>query len=72
VKCGRLGSEGKSVGDSAAKEVNRQGDVLQRYDLKGDLFKQPEGLTFSANADLYISNEGGAGNGTILFFKYKQ
>ncbi|MEJ8819400.1 SdiA-regulated domain-containing protein [Lacibacter sp. H407] len=53
-------------------EVNRQGDVLQRYELKGDLFQQPEGLTFSATADLYISNEGGAGNGNILLFKYKQ
>jgi uncharacterized protein YjiK len=53
-------------------EVNRQGVVLQRYELKGDLFKQPEGLTFSANADLYISNEGVAGKGNILLFKYKQ
>lgn len=53
-------------------EVNRQGDVLQRYELKGDLFKQPEGLTFSATADLYISNEGAGGNGNILMFKYKQ
>ena len=53
-------------------EVNRQGDVLQRYELKGDLFKQPEGLTFSATADLYISNEGAGGNGNILLFKYKQ
>lgn len=53
-------------------EVNRQGVVLQRYELKGDLFKQPEGLTFSANADLYISNEGAGGNGNILLFKYKQ
>lgn len=53
-------------------EVNRQGVVLQRYELKADLFKQPEGLTFSANADLYISNEGGGGKGNILLFKYKQ
>lgn len=53
-------------------EVDRQGIVLQRYELKGDLFKQPEGLTFSANADLYISNEGGGGKANILLFKYKQ
>ena len=52
-------------------EVNRQGTVLQRYELKGDLFKQPEGLTFSANADLYISNEGGLGKANILLFHYQ-
>ncbi len=53
-------------------EVNRQGTVLQRYELKGDGFKQPEGLTFAANGDLYISNEGGGGKANILMFKYKQ
>ena len=53
-------------------EVDRQGTVLQRYELKSDLFKQPEGLTFSAKADLYISNEGGGGKANIHLFKYKQ
>lgn len=52
-------------------EVNRQGTVMQRYELNGDLFKQPEGLTFSANADLYISNEGGRGKANILLFHYQ-
>jgi len=52
-------------------EVNRQGTVMQRYELNGDLFKQPEGLTFSANADLYISNEGGLGKANILLFHYQ-
>lgn len=61
-----------SVSKRKLLEVNRQGVVLQRYELKGDLFKQPEGLTFSANADLYISNEGAGGKGNILLFKYKQ
>lgn len=32
---------------------------------KGD-FPQPEGIAITAAGDLYISNEGGKGNGTIL------
>lgn len=53
-------------------EVNRQGTIVQRYELKGNLFKQPEGLTFSSNADLYISNEGKGGKANILLFHYQK
>lgn len=34
------------------------------------LFKQPEGITFSPDGDLYISNEGKKGKGNILKYKY--
>jgi uncharacterized protein YjiK len=53
-------------------ELGRDGKILNRYDLKGKLFKQPEGLTIAANGDLYISNEGNGGNGNILLFKFKK
>ena len=36
------------------------------------LYNQPEGMTFAPNGDLYISNEGGEGNATILKFNYKK
>ena len=38
--------------------------------LDADLFKQPEGITFSENADLFISNEGAGGKANILKFTY--
>lgn len=48
-----------------------QGHVQEAYNLKHRLFRQPEGLTFAANGDLYISNEGGDdGSANILKFTY--
>jgi len=44
--------------------------VKDSYPLDPSLFKQPEGMTFSATGDLYISNEGGDGNANVLLFKY--
>ncbi|WP_211999921.1 hypothetical protein [Chitinophaga sp. HK235] len=50
-----------------------QGHVQEAYNLKHRLFLQPEGLTFAANGDLYISNEGGYdGMANILKFTYKR
>lgn len=40
-------------------------------DLKRSLFPQPEGITFSPNGDLYISNEMEDEGGTLLWFKMK-
>jgi hypothetical protein len=46
--------------------------VKEFYPLNPALFKQPEGLTFNKNGDMYISNEGGDGDGNILLFKYQK
>lgn len=50
-------------------ELSRDGAVINRYELKGGLFPQPEGLTILANGDMYISNEARGGSATILLFK---
>lgn len=42
------------------------------YPLNPSLFKQPEGITFSSNGDLYISNEGGEGVANILLFRHQE
>ncbi|RAJ04280.1 hypothetical protein LX64_03160 [Chitinophaga skermanii] len=34
-----------------------QGNVQEVYHLRGKNFKQPEGITFAPNGDMYISNE---------------
>jgi SdiA-regulated len=62
--------------------LSSKGKLLVITDLKGQiekifridpkLFPQPEGMTFAANGDLYISNEAAGGAATILKFSYKQ
>lgn len=47
------------------------GKILGVYELGKKLFPQPEGITFKSNGDMYISNEGGSGKGTILRFVYR-
>lgn len=48
------------------------GNVESVYTLSKKLFPQPEGLAFTKNGDMYISNEGGTtGRGLILKFLYK-
>jgi uncharacterized protein YjiK len=41
------------------------------YALDPDLFKQPEGIAFSTNGDLYISNEGAGVAASVLKFAFK-
>jgi uncharacterized protein YjiK len=45
---------------------NLQGEVQQVYPLDNSLYPQPEGIAFAPNGDMYISNEGGGGKGTLL------
>lgn len=42
--------------------LNSKGDILSLHDLKGKEFSQPEGLSFSPDGLMYISNEGKPGN----------
>ncbi|MDN3657285.1 SdiA-regulated domain-containing protein [Ferruginibacter paludis] len=44
--------------------------VKTYFKLNPALFNQPEGISFNSKGDLYISNEGGEGAATVLFFKY--
>ena len=53
-------------------ELNRQGSFINRYELKGKLFSQPEGITFALNGDVYISNEADGGKANILMFAYQK
>lgn len=46
--------------------MSAAGKLIKLYDLKKGDFPQPEGLTFSPDGKLYISNEGGDKEGNIL------
>ena len=51
---------------------DRKGNIKQIHQLDPNLFNQPEGIAFTPNGDLLISNEKGEkSNATILIYKYK-
>jgi uncharacterized protein YjiK len=50
--------------------MSRGGEILQVRSLDPGLFKQPEGLCFAENGDMFISDEGRSGKGNILVFTY--
>ena len=47
-----------------------QGDIDALWPLSDKLFKQPEGLTFLPNGDLFISNEGAGDKANYIRFNY--
>jgi len=52
--------------------AGRNGTIKEIYHLNPSLFNQPEGITFTPNGGLFISNEAGeAQAATILFFQFK-
>ena len=51
--------------------MNRNGRIKTIQALDKRIFRQPEGICFSPEGDLYISNEGNNGSGKILKFKYR-
>ncbi|MBN2534337.1 MAG: SdiA-regulated domain-containing protein [Spirochaetales bacterium] len=51
-------------------EVTTKGEIVTSAKLDKNLFQQPEGICFLSNGDMFISNEGRGGKGTILKFKY--
>jgi uncharacterized protein YjiK len=54
-------------------EMDRDGKVKDVFQLDPKYFKQPEGLTFTSEGDMIISNESaGIGAATILLFKYNE
>lgn len=57
--------------NSALVILNKDHTVKNSYKIDPSLFKQPEGMTFTPNGDLIISNEAAErGLADILFFKY--
>ncbi len=46
--------------------LNEKSEVVREYALDKKDFPQAEGLIINSNGDIYISNEGGKGKGTIL------
>ena len=53
--------------------LNKDHRIKSAYRIDPDLFKQPEGLTFTPKGDLIISNEAAdRGVGELLFFKYNK
>ena len=48
-----------------------KGRILFLERLNGDLFKQPEGITFMKKGDMFISNEGKQKAPTLVRFNYK-
>ncbi len=50
--------------------LNRRGKVLDVKELDPKIFRQPEGICFSPDGDMFISSEGQGGKGYILKFTY--
>jgi hypothetical protein len=51
--------------------LDGQWAVKGMYDLDPVLYKQPEGLAFDKQGNMFISNEGVQGNANVLYFPYK-
>jgi hypothetical protein len=53
--------------------TDRQGEPKIAYEIDGKLFKQPEGIAFTPDGDLIISNEAAdRGVANLLLFKYQK
>jgi len=50
---------------------NMKNEIEYMEKLNPGLFKQPEGITFMKNGDMYISNEGKKKTATLLRFNYR-
>lgn len=52
--------------------TNRDGSIKWVKRLDNDIFRQPEGICFDPQGNLYISNEGRGKKGNILVFPYQK
>lgn len=53
--------------------ADRQGKIKNVYSLDPERYKQPEGIAFTPNGDMYISNESaGEGLPNLMFYPYKK
>lgn len=50
--------------------LDREGDIVEYYRLNPNIFRQPEGICFSSDGTLYISNEGMGQPANFLKFSY--
>lgn len=60
---------------SAGKQLlvtDAKGNPKTSVSLVPNLFRQPEGICFAPNGDLYIASEGAGSNGYILSFSYQR
>lgn len=60
-----------SIGKMLA-EFDNEGHLIHVFNINYPHFRQPEGLCFSKNGDMYISNEAKGRKATILKFNYLQ
>ncbi len=51
--------------------IMKEGQINAAFKLPKKIFRQPEGITFAPNGDMYISNEAGESIANILRFPYK-
>ena len=52
--------------------TNRQARIIYSEPLDPKLFRQPEGICFAPNGDLFIASEGDKKKGSILKFTYRK
>ncbi|MGA1841335.1 MAG: SdiA-regulated domain-containing protein [bacterium] len=52
--------------------MDRKGKIITAKKLNKKIFKQPEGICFSPEGDLFISNERNGSKANILMFSYKK
>lgn len=52
-------------------EFSKDGKFIGKHQLPKNIHVQPEGITFSSDGTLFISNEGKVGSGTIVIYPYR-